>query len=95
MLELTPTASTVIETLVGRSADASSAGLRIDTGAAPNQFAVAVAPAPQPGDEVVETAGARVFLESSVAEALQSKVLDAQVTEQGGVTFAIADQAAA
>lgn len=95
MLVLTPTASTVIENLVARAADPGSAGLRIDSGGPQStQFAVAVSPAPQPGDEVVESGGARVFLESNASVALQAKVLDAQVSEQGAVTFAIGDQPA-
>lgn len=95
MLVLTPTASTVIENLVARAADPQTAGLRIDNEAAqPTQFAVAVTPAPQPGDAVVESGGARVFLGSTAAVALEAKVLDAQVSEQGAVTFAIGDQPA-
>ena len=95
MLVLTPTASTVIENLVARAADPQSAGLRIDSGNPQStEFAVAVTPAPEPGDQVVESGGARVFLETNASLALDSKVLDAQVSEQGAVTFAIADQTA-
>lgn len=95
MLVLTDTASTVIETLVAREGDPQSAGLRIDSGGPQsNEFAVAVMPTPQPGDQVVESGGARVFLEPNASVALDSKVLDAKVTEQGAVTFAIADQPA-
>ena len=95
MLVLTETASTVIENLVAREADPQSAGLRIDSqGPQSTEFAVAVLPAPQPGDQVVESGGARVFLEANASVALDSKVLDAQVTEQGAVTFAIGDQPA-
>jgi iron-sulfur cluster assembly protein len=95
VLVVTPTASTVIENLVARVADPDSAGLRIDSGGPQStQFEVAVAPAPEPGDHVVESAGARVFLEPNASEALESKVLDAQVGDEGAVTFAIADQSA-
>lgn len=94
MLVLTPTASTVIESLVARAGDADGAGLRINSvGPQSTEFAVAVTPAPEPGDQVVESGGARVFLESNASVALDTKVLDAQVTEQGAVTFAIGDQA--
>ena len=41
-------------------------------------------------DEVIESAGARVFLEEHAAEALADKVLDAQLDEGGAVRFAIA-----
>jgi Fe-S cluster assembly iron-binding protein IscA len=95
MLVLTQTASTVIENLVAREADPQHAGLRIDSaGPQSTEFAVAVTPAPQPGDQVVESGGVRVFLETNASVALESKVLDAQVTEQGAVTFAIGDQPA-
>lgn len=95
MLVLTPTASAVIENLVTRDADPERAGLRIDSsGPESTQFAVAVTPAPEPGDQVVESGGARVFLESNASVALDAKVLDAQVNEQGAVTFAIGDQPA-
>lgn len=95
MLVLTPTASTVIENLVARAADPQTAGLRIDSDAdRANQFAVAVTPQPQPGDQVIEAGRARVFLESRASIALDAKILDAQVGEQGAVTFAIADQTA-
>lgn len=95
MLVLTPTASTVIENLVARTGDPQSAGLRIDSTAdQAAQFAVAVMPAPLPGDQVIESGGARVFLETRASTALETKVLDAQVGEQGAVTFAIAEQSA-
>ena len=96
MLTLPPTASTVIENLVSREADPQTAGLRIDSGGPQStEFAVAVAPEPQPGDQVVEAGAARVFLESNASVALDEKVLDAQVSEEGAVRFAIGDQAPA
>ena len=93
MLTLTPTASTVIENLVAREDAPQSAGLRIDAGApGSTDFAVTVAPAPQPGDEVVEAGAARVFLATNASVALDDKVLDAQVNEAGAVRFAIGEQ---
>ena len=94
MLTLTPTASTVIENLVSREADPQTAGLRIDSGG-PQSTEFAVAAEPQPGDQVVEAGAARVFLESNASVALDEKVLDAQVSEEGAVRFAIGDQAPA
>lgn len=92
MLTLTPTASTVIESLVSRQADPQSAGLRIDGAAQRNEFAVTVEPAPLPGDHVVEVGSARVFLEQHASVALDDKILDAQVSDEGAVRFAIGDQ---
>ena len=94
MLVLTPNAGAVIENLVARQADPETAGLRIDAGADSNQFAVAVAPAPQEGDAVVESGAARVFLEPRASVALDEKVLDAQVGPEGAVQFAILEQQA-
>ena len=48
--------------------------------------------APQPGDQVLEEDGARVFLEETAAETLDDKILDAQVDDAGGVQFTIANQ---
>ena len=48
--------------------------------------------APQPGDQVLEEAGARVFLEETAAVTLDDKILDALVDENGGVQFSIAPQ---
>jgi Fe-S cluster assembly iron-binding protein IscA len=48
--------------------------------------------APQPGDQVLEEDGARVFLEETAAVTLDDKILDAQVDDNGGVQFTIAVQ---
>lgn len=94
MLTLTPTASTVIETLVAREGAPETAGLRIDSGTPEStEFAVSVAGEPQPGDQVVEAGAARVLLEPNASAALDDKVLDAQVSEEGAVRFAIGEQA--
>ncbi|WAB83557.1 Fe-S cluster assembly protein HesB [Microcella daejeonensis] len=94
MLTLTPTASTVIENLVAREGVPQTAGLRIDSGSPESmEFAVAVAPEPLPGDQIVEEGAARVFLEPNASAALDDKVLDAQVSEEGAVRFAIGEQA--
>lgn len=90
MLTLTENASTVVKTLVDQ-ADGHEAGLRISQDA-PDSPALHVIPsqAPQPGDQVLEDAGARVFLEETAAVTLDDKVLDAQVDDNGGVQFTIA-----
>ena len=58
------------------------AGVRISQGVgADGQPAVglALAPAPEPGDAVVEDANVPVFLASEVADLLDDKILDAEV----------------
>ena len=50
------------------------------------------AAAPREEDQVVEAAGARVFLEPQAAAYLADKVLDAQFDEQGTVQFSLGRQ---
>lgn len=90
MLTLTENASTVVKTIVAQTSQTQEAGLRISQDAE-DSAALHVMPtdAPQPGDQVLEDAGARVFLEENAAVTLDDKVLDAQVDESGGVQFSI------
>lgn len=92
MLTLTENASTVVKTLVDQQEEAD--GLRISQDA-PDSPALHVIPSgePQPGDQVVEQSGAKVFLEETAALTLDDKVLDAMVDPNGGVQFSIAPQA--
>jgi Fe-S cluster assembly iron-binding protein IscA len=90
MLTLTENASSLIKNLAEQTAVADDAGLRISTTDADStNFAVDFTPSPEPTDQVVENAGARVFLEENAATALSDKVLDAQVDAEGAVRFAI------
>jgi Fe-S cluster assembly iron-binding protein IscA len=90
MLTLTENASTIVKTLTGQVSEAEDAGLRISSSNDQNTaFAAAVAPIPEPADQVVEVSGARLFLETGAAVALDDKILDAQVDENGSVSFAI------
>ena len=93
MLTLTENASTVVKTIVDQSVEAQEAGLRISQDAVDSP-ALHVIPteAPQPGDQVLEEAGAQVFLEETAAQTLDDQVLDAQVDESGGVQFSITPQ---
>jgi iron-sulfur cluster assembly protein len=97
VLTLTENANNVVKTIVDQAApngQEGHAGLRISQDA-PDSPALNVMPteAPQPGDQVLEDSGARVFLEETAAVTLDDKVLDAQVDENGGVQFSIAPQA--
>jgi Fe-S cluster assembly iron-binding protein IscA len=93
VLTLTENASAVVKNIVDQTGNEQEAGLRISQDAADSP-ALNVMPteAPQPGDQVVEDAGARVFLEETAAITLDDKVLDAQVDESGGVQFTIGIQ---
>ena len=89
MLTLTENASTIVKTLTDQ-APQDEAGLRISSSNAEHTaFAAAVAPEPDPADQIVESGGARLFLEQGAAVALDDKVLDATVDDQGAVSFAI------
>jgi Fe-S cluster assembly iron-binding protein IscA len=91
MLTLTENASTIVKTIAAQTPGAESdGGLRISSkDAESTDFTVAVTPAPEPQDLVVESSGARVFLEENAAVVLSDKVLDAQVDDEGAVRFAI------
>jgi Fe-S cluster assembly iron-binding protein IscA len=97
MLTLTENAGTVVKTLadrtivsLGETPGASEVGLRISTAEQSDSFDVAVAPRPEPTDQVVVSEGARVYLEDIVARVLNDTVLDADVDEQGSVHFSLA-----
>src|SRR5256714_15547232 len=53
---------------------------------------VAAAAGPGENDQVIEAAGARVFLEPQAAAYLDDKVLDAQLDEQGQAQFILGAQ---
>ncbi len=93
MLTLTENASTLIKNLAEQTAVAENAGLRISAGADAAQLSVDLTPAPEPDDKIIESAGARVFLEEGAALALDDKVLDAHMDDAGAVQFQIEAQA--
>jgi Fe-S cluster assembly iron-binding protein IscA len=93
MLTLTETATTAVKTIVDRNPTLADGGLRIDSGPdGGSSFGVALVPEGQPGDSTVESGGARVFLEENAARILEDKVLDAEVGQDGAVTFALGVQ---
>jgi len=94
MLTLTDNANTIAATIVAQQSSTPDAGLRIHSSGteAEPRFAVTVVPAPEPGDAVVDDETIRVFLEENAAAALDDKVLDAAVDEQGSVSFSLLPQ---
>ncbi|AGW40423.1 two-component system regulatory protein [Leifsonia xyli subsp. cynodontis DSM 46306] len=89
MLTLTENASTIVKALTEQAPEA-EAGLRISSeNPESTRFAAAVAASPEPADQVVESSGARLFLGPKAAVALEDKVLDAAVDDQGAVSFVI------
>jgi iron-sulfur cluster assembly protein len=91
VLTITDNASLVVSDIVSRAVTTDTGGLRI-VEVPGDQFAVSVAEAPATAEVVAEQAGARVFMDEPVAAALDDKVLDAHVDEDGAVRFLIAPQ---
>ena len=58
----------------------------------PSALQVTATAGPGQGDQVIEAAGARVFLEPQAAAYLEDKVLDAQLDAQGKAHFSLGVQ---
>ena len=93
MLTLTENAQTIITGIVDGAQVPQTGGIRIAQDAEGKGLSVTVAELPQAEDQVVEAAGAKVFLDPSAAVALDDKVLDASASPDGRVDFAIDPQA--
>jgi iron-sulfur cluster assembly protein len=95
MLTLTENATSAVKSIVAQAPEVVvEGGLRIKSSAdGRTDYNVAVVPSGEPGDLLVEAEGARVFLEESAALSLDDKVLDARITEEGAVTFALGSRA--
>lgn len=92
MLTVTDNAVAAIRSLTGQPEIPDGTGLRIATDQAAGSLQLSLAPQPQEGDQVVDSSGARLFLDSEAAVLLDDKALDASVDEQGTVQFALAQQ---
>ena len=94
MLTLTDNAVSVIRTLTSQPEVPEGCGLRIaaDTTGDSAGLTLSLATAPAEGDQVMDDHGARLFLEPTAADVLNDKALDADVDEQGKVSFALAEQ---
>src|SRR5690242_17112794 len=91
MLTLTENASTIVKDIATQSGG-EGVGLRITADPATEanlSLTVTTSDHAESGDQVVEQAGATVYLESQVAEALSDMVLDAGVDPAGNVEFAL------
>ena len=100
MLTLTHDATQAIEQILEHPELPDGAGVRIsatpevsDNGAAEDAIALqmAVAGGPATDDQVIEDAGARVFVQDTLSDALSDKELDAAVQGER-VEFRLADQ---
>jgi Fe-S cluster assembly iron-binding protein IscA len=98
VLTLTPDATQVVEEILSGSGVPEGSGIRIvpasptpPTEVEAADLRVVVAAAPDPDDQVIEEAGARVFVEETVAGYVDDKLLDAQAMGDR-VRFTISDQ---
>jgi iron-sulfur cluster assembly protein len=87
MLALTENASLTIEGILGALTIPDGAGLRIapppgQDAVTAGQFQVTVEGSPAETDQVIDADGARVFVDESVADLLDDKLLDANVVEE-------------
>ena len=98
MLTLTPVAAEAVRKLVEAApVDDEDGGVRITAGEATSEgtsLELTLVDGPEPADEAVGEAGARVWIESTVAPLLEDKILDAELKDHG-VTFAVRDQGGA
>ena len=92
MLTLTENAQTVITGIVDGAQAPQTGGIRISQDLEGAGLSVAVANQPEAEDQVVESAGAKVFLDPQAAETLDDKILDASAQPDGRVDFAIGQQ---
>ncbi|MGX1688097.1 Fe-S cluster assembly protein HesB [Microbacterium sp. NPDC055442] len=90
---MTDTAAEAVKAIVSRVPNVpDEGGVRIrDTGTAEG-FELSVAPAPEETDTVVAESGANVFLDVGAAAALDDRVLDAELAQDGSVRFALGTQ---
>ena len=96
MLVLTEAAAEAVKSVTSTPQASQGAGLRIASSVPqpqePGALQVTAAPGPGQGDQVIEAAGARVFVEPRAAAYLEDKVLDAQIDAQGKPQFSLGKQ---
>ena len=94
MLTLTENASTAVRDLTTRAGLPDSGGLRIaESQQQLGSFELALVPEAVPGDEVIASEGATVFVPPETATALADLTLDADPSAAGSPGFTLAPQA--
>jgi Fe-S cluster assembly iron-binding protein IscA len=92
MLAVTDNAATVIRDLTSQNEVPVGSGLRIAADASEGSLTLSLVPEPEDGDQIVDTRGARLFLDEDAAQMLEDKELDAAVDPGGSVQFAVGEQ---
>jgi Fe-S cluster assembly iron-binding protein IscA len=91
MVSLTEDAIGYIRRLTDWPGRSAGAGIRIASGPIAGSLTAQVTDGPHDRDQVIDTSGARVFLDAAAVQALDGKTLDASIVD-GSVTFIIAKQ---
>jgi iron-sulfur cluster assembly protein len=96
MLVLTEAAAEVVKAMTSTPQAPEGSGLRIapstSASAEPGALQVSAAPGPGENDQVIEAAGAHVYLEPQAAAYLEDKVLDAEIDTEGKAHFSLGMQ---
>jgi iron-sulfur cluster assembly protein len=92
MLSVTDNAATAIRDITSQEAVPPGAGLRIAADENGGSLTLSLVAEPYEGDQVLDSAGARLFLDAEAALLLDDKELDVAVDPSGDVQFAVADQ---
>jgi iron-sulfur cluster assembly protein len=97
MLVLTEAAAEVVKALSADPQAPAGAGLRIASSASQpadaGMLQVSAAAGPDENDQVIDAAGAHLYLEPQAAAYLEDKVLDAEVDNEGHAHFSLGVQA--
>lgn len=86
MLQLSDAAVAILKEARSDVGASDDAGVRLDgvpDGREVGKVRVEFAEEPEPGDEVFEESGLRVFLANQLVEPLSERVLDAEMTPEG------------
>jgi iron-sulfur cluster assembly protein len=95
MLVLTEAAAEVVKSVTTTPQTPDGAGIRIASSPEPENaggLQLTAATEPNESDQVIEAAGARVFVEQRAAAYLDDKILDARLDEEGMAHFSLAMQ---
>ncbi|NHT19419.1 adhesin [Cellulomonas sp. IC4_254] len=93
MLTLTENASTAVRDLTTRAGLPDSGGLRIaESQQQLGSFELALVPEAVPGDDVIDSDGATVFVSPETSTALADLTLDADPSATGAPGFTLAPQ---
>ena len=93
MITMTPRAHRVVRQVTSHPRVGRRSGLRIAArGPHTRALGVGTVAAPEPGDSVVESDGARIYLDSAAEPRVDGHLLDAVTEDSGRVRFVVRDR---